>query len=72
MTEAEIASLHHRIENMTEADRLLLDPICEALQLYQRSSGSYANRGFVMANRVAGLAAVDAVAAWEKAVWERE
>lgn len=71
MSEEEIAALHERVHAMADDERKNLDPIAYALgdflQLHFVREG-----GYVLPNRVAALAAVDAVRAWEKTVWERE
>ena len=69
MTEGQIFELTDRVIKMSEAERLRLDPICEALGHYQDDRPPY--RGHVLPNRVAALAAVDAMQAWEKAEWEQ-
>jgi hypothetical protein len=70
MTEEQIAELHDRVSAMTEEERLALDPIAYALCEYQQG---HEKRGFyALANRVAALAAVDAVEAWNKTVLERD
>jgi hypothetical protein len=70
MTEAHIAELHDRVSAMTEEQRLALDPIAYALAAYQEATNVEHWR--VVPNRVAALAAVDAMNAWEKTIWERE
>ena len=70
MTEGQISELTKRVCSMSKADRERLDPVCEALRHYQDSRPP--DRGHVLPNRVAALAAVDVMQAWEKAEWDRE
>jgi hypothetical protein len=70
MTEEQIAELHDRVSAMTEEQRLALDPIAYALADYQEATNAKGWR--IVPNRVAALAAVDAMNAWEKTSWERE
>jgi len=66
-----MTALYDEVHNMSESQRIDLDPICYALADYQRK---YPPRdgGRVVPNRVAALAAIKAAAAWESATWNVE
>ncbi len=70
MEESQISALSERVCSMSQAERERLDPICEALRVYQDVSPP--DRGHILPNRIAALAAVDVMQDWEKSEWERE
>ena len=66
-----IKHLNETVTSMTEEERLDLDPISEALDIY---FAKYPPRkgGRVLPNRATALAALNAAKQWEKEVFEDE
>jgi hypothetical protein len=71
MSEEEIAALHERVYEMEESERLRLDPVAKALEDWLRVEADRRRIGFIVSNRVAALAVIDAMKVWEKKSWER-
>jgi hypothetical protein len=68
VNEEDIAALQERVYAMSEADRHRLDPVAYALEEWLRVDRRKAV--FIVPNRIAALAAIDAMLAWEKTSFE--
>lgn len=64
-------ALYDEIQNMSETNRLDLDPICNALKKYMEKHPP-SHPGFCLPNRICALAAVRIAEAWESAMWNQE
>lgn len=71
MDVATLNLLHDEISAMTDSDRIDLDHVAYALDVYMKKHRTRQG-GRAVPNRAAALAAVKAAQAWESATWGLE